>query len=328
MLYDRKIKYVHMYEKDEKIQNVGFVKLELIEDKINVQIHIAGLRHTLDGEYVVMAKGNKEESALGDVCLEEGKGCLEVKGLAAEQVAEGIPYVDLREIFMNLSVGVKLRCTVQEVCEEIKEEVSEEIFEEITEASSGEFMDDNLGGDMRNVDELSEAELLREAFVLERNLLEGSAQESMAEKREEMQEEKPALIKARPQIIQEEKEEESMSMATNKWQQLWSLYPHIKPFEDGREYLVVKPRDFVILQNKYYTLSANSFLLHGYYNYEHLIMCRETQKEGEHFYIGVPGNFYEKEKQVAVLFGFESFEGKREPAGNGDFGYYMVRVEI
>ena len=40
------------------------------------------------------------------------------------------------------------------------------------------------------------------------------------------------------------------------------------------------------------------------------------------------GNFYEKEKRVALLFGFESFEGKREPAGNGDFGYYMVRVEI
>ena len=57
-------------------------------------------------------------------------------------------------------------------------------------------------------------------------------------------------------------------------------------------------------------------------------MCRETKKDGEQFYIGVPGNFYEKEKQVAVLFGFESFEGQREPAGNGDFGYYMVRVEI
>ena len=49
-------------------------------------------------------------------------------------------------------------------------------------------------------------------------------------------------------------------------------------------------------------------------------MTREMRKAGEHFYIGVPGNFYEKEKQVAVLFGFESFEGKTEPARNGTLG--------
>ena len=46
------------------------------------------------------------------------------------------------------------------------------------------------------------------------------------------------------------------------------------------------------------------------------------------YYIGVPGNFYEREKQVAGMFGFESFEGKVEPAQNGDFGYYMIPVEI
>jgi hypothetical protein len=44
--------------------------------------------------------------------------------------------------------------------------------------------------------------------------------------------------------------------------------------------------------------------------------------------VGVPGNYYEKEKQVAVMFGFESFETKTEPAKEGDFGYYMIGVVI
>jgi hypothetical protein len=42
----------------------------------------------------------------------------------------------------------------------------------------------------------------------------------------------------------------------------------------------------------------------------------------------VPGNFYDREKQVAVMYGFESFECAKEPAGQGDFGYYMIRVEL
>ena len=35
-----------------------------------------------------------------------------------------------------------------------------------------------------------------------------------------------------------------------------------------------------------------------------------------------------KEKQVAIMFGFESFECAEEPAQAGDFGYYMMRTEL
>lgn len=114
----------------------------------------------------------------------------------------------------------------------------------------------------------------------------------------------------------------------DKWKQLSFLYPHISPFHDERDYLSVGPGDFVVLQRGYHKLVNNSFLLHGYYNYEHLILARMTKRGEEHYYVGVPGNFYEREKQVAVMFGFESFECKKEPAQTGDFGYYMIRVEI
>jgi hypothetical protein len=68
--------------------------------------------------------------------------------------------------------------------------------------------------------------------------------------------------------------------------------------------------------------------MHGYYNYHHLILSR-LEKRGEAlYYLGVPGSYFEKEKQVAVMFGFESFEGAKEPAEYGDFGYYMMRVHL
>ncbi len=117
-------------------------------------------------------------------------------------------------------------------------------------------------------------------------------------------------------------------MEETKWLQLSSIYPHINPFGDEREYLSIGPSDLVVLTEKYFHLATNSFLLHGYYNYKHLIINRMLKRGTPIYYIGVPGNFFEQEKQVAVLFGFESFECLEEPAKTGDYGYYMIRVEL
>ncbi len=118
------------------------------------------------------------------------------------------------------------------------------------------------------------------------------------------------------------------SMSEDKWQQLQKIYPHIRPFQDEREYLSLRPEDFVILHSSAYQLVQNSFLLHGYFNYDHLILTQVSQRKGNQFYIGVPGNFYEKEKQVAIMYGFGSFECRQEPAQEGDFGYYMIKVDL
>lgn len=117
-------------------------------------------------------------------------------------------------------------------------------------------------------------------------------------------------------------------MMEDKWHQLCAIYPHIAPFQDEREYLSIEPRDFVIFPVKYYQLVNNSFLLHGYHNYQHLILTRILYRGEIRYYIGVPGNYYEKEKQVAIMFGFESFECKAEPAQTGDYGYYMMRIAL
>ena len=122
--------------------------------------------------------------------------------------------------------------------------------------------------------------------------------------------------------------ENTLHMKDTKWEQLSSIYPHIHPFRDAREFLSVGPEDFVVLRERCYQMTHNSFLLHGYYNYRHLLLLRQEAAGQAKYYIGVPGNFYEREKQVARMFGFESFEGAREPAWEGDFGYYLISVEL
>lgn len=117
-------------------------------------------------------------------------------------------------------------------------------------------------------------------------------------------------------------------LSGDKWEQLNKQYPHIHPFGDAREYLSITPRDFVILSRKYQELVQNSFLLHGYYNYGHVILTRIKEKNLERFYLGVPGVYYTREKQAALMFGFEGFEAGTERAVDGGFGYYMKQVDI
>lgn len=126
----------------------------------------------------------------------------------------------------------------------------------------------------------------------------------------------------------EVREKMAFPMQESKWMQLSKIYPHIMPFQDEREFLTIGMGDFVVFSEKSYLLSGNSFLLHGYHNYHHLVLCREKEQEQSVYYVGVPGSFYEKEKQAAKMFGFESFEGSREPALTGDYGYYMRRIEL
>lgn len=150
-------------------------------------------------------------------------------------------------------------------------------------------------------------------------------QEADAEVKVEQEATAPEI---RGQSMAETLKARKVTTKDSKWNQLWEIYPHINPFRDEREYLSVGPNDFVVLSEKCYRLIHNSFLLHGFYNYHHLTLQKRSNSQGKRYYIGVPGNFYEKEKQVAVMFGFESFECKEEPAKEGDFGYYMISVDL
>ena len=119
-------------------------------------------------------------------------------------------------------------------------------------------------------------------------------------------------------------------LSTDKWEQILNKYSNIHPFRDDRVFVSLNLEELMILPEKYQRLIHNSFLLHGFYNYRHLILGKDYRL-GNHtekcFYLGVPGVYFEREKQVAVMFGFEGFEcaGAVEI---GKFGYYVKEVSI
>ena len=131
--------------------------------------------------------------------------------------------------------------------------------------------------------------------------------------------------KAQKEEIKDPMQEEFFE---DKWEQLCHIYSTIHPFGDEREYLSITPRDFVILASEHQKMVHNSFLLHGYYNYRHIILGKFKTGDEDRYYLGVPGVYYDREKMAAEMFGFEAFEGKQTPAEPGSFGYYMKSVRI
>ncbi len=113
------------------------------------------------------------------------------------------------------------------------------------------------------------------------------------------------------------------NLKEDKWEQILDSYEKIHPYGDERIYVKLEPKDFIILQAKYQHLVNNSFLLHGFYNYRYIILGKEQD-----YYLGVPGVFYEREKMVALMFGFEAFECPGGVARAGEFGYYLRKVEL
>ena len=129
-------------------------------------------------------------------------------------------------------------------------------------------------------------------------------------------------------------EELCEEVCEDKWQQLCRISPEIHICRDAQS-ILIRPRDAVVLAEKYHELATNSFVLHAYYNYRQLLLFRYAQGDAK-YYLGVPGVYYEREQRIAQMFGFEGFENgearMQQDADNklykGCFGYYMKRVEI
>lgn len=97
-------------------------------------------------------------------------------------------------------------------------------------------------------------------------------------------------------------------------------------------YEKITRQDISRFPRKEWRVANNSFLLHGYHNYHHLLYIEE---EGE-TWLGVPGIFHEKEQAAASAFGFPEFRRltdvdlkleESEMNTYEDFGYWCRKIQ-
>lgn len=105
------------------------------------------------------------------------------------------------------------------------------------------------------------------------------------------------------------------------WETIRTQCDRLESCEELGEVYRIGKGDFALLPEEIRHMLQNSFLIHGLMNYGYLILCR-TEGERQEIRLGVPGVYYEKEKLVAEMFGFDSF-WCQEKSDNGKFGYYL-----
>lgn len=338
MRFERKIKYLDYLENGERVRSGGFLKLETGAELFKMELTVKGVRGERESARDVILCGNGREVMLGKIEMREGQGefrytCRLDSEMGGAGIGEtGIACDELAGVRIPLGEGREAACIwetqrpsaeqAEKPARKQKQPAAQKSFEEALERPSEKL-------------KKSEEPPVRQP---EKQI------DKRPEKHEQLEKQMKELIDKLP-VEQEQYEMSSVERKTvrdtavkelpepaplkeNKWLQLCAIYPHINPFQDQREYLSIGPEDFVLLSEDSYRAAGNSFMLHGYYNYRHLILAREERRGEILYYVGVPGNYYDREKQVAVMFGFESFECAQEPAQSSDFGYYMMRVKL
>ena len=322
VLYDKKIVYLDYLERGEKVKNGGFVKWESKGAESRVQVRVRGLypTDTLQGEILLVSAGKLYRA--DRIGLQFGAG--EYAGIWKNDdlAGTGLSFAECDGVQVQISDKRILRGQWRE-----RAAIEQESIEpEPTGAARQE----------------NEPEVNTESKIQETSAdpAEAEMQEASADPAEAEMQEASTEPTVQPEAAHEEaacdqpirepvrEKPERAVIAGDKWEQLRRLYPKIRPFADRREFLSLTPRDFVVLAHGYHILVQNSFLLHGYYNYGHVVLTRKENRGEEIFYLGVPGVYFEREKQAALMFGFEGFEAANEQAEEGGFGYYMKRVEI
>lgn len=116
------------------------------------------------------------------------------------------------------------------------------------------------------------------------------------------------------------------------WNQLQRRYAKVLAFDydKGCEILSIKPQDIGLLPREIWVYGNNSFLLHGFYNYRHLILAKLNNPEGAPRYLlGVPGHYFSNEKYMASMFGFPHFVlARKQPEEDGRFGYWYTDIRL
>lgn len=113
------------------------------------------------------------------------------------------------------------------------------------------------------------------------------------------------------------------------YEEMLTTYPKLPLFAGSQivDGVKIAPQDIGKLDMANWKLGVNSFLAHGYYKYQYLMLGKVKMNKAELHVIGVPGIFTNKERYLANMFGFRVFIPVRKTKIlTGNFGYWVSEV--
>lgn len=287
------IQYLYEYGQGRRIRNVGFVKAELDEESSTIHIHGKGLR--LGGE----------TSLVLYLFYEDDGNCVGIRQGEIQNISPAVNYrlrytrddvgvpenydricgvalvSQVGQRFAATWTGAEVAIEQMQVWEAPQAEEDLPEMEERTEEMAVEVGDSSGEAAVLAVDD-GAVEAAEEMWEPDREAVCGESDEEVCEaKTDEFDSDEPLHISYRDASA---------------------------PKERGLKITKIQRNEISILPRCEWRLANNNFLLHGYYNYRHLVLI----DDGNVLKLGVPGIYHEKEARAAAAFGFPEFVGEED----------------
>lgn len=292
----RFIRYLYEYDQGKRMRNVGFVKVEQGEEECFLNIHGKGLRMSGDSSLQIY------------LIYEENGDCVGIWQREADNV--------------NPALNETLRCTREDTGEEDNfEKINGVLLEHADGRRYAAVWDEkpmNISGMRRWMpsdsgkgdsarqgslpDEIRNGrEEMPKVPENEGDLPEMPGGEEMPPDGSDGQEELPGVSveEENPLIRGEDLGALQGETDTRKATETWSSQKAIKTWRIRK----IQRSEISKLARCEWRLANNNFLLHGYYNYHHLVLLESSER----LMLGVPGIYHEKEAAAAGAFGFAEF---------------------
>ena len=336
----RFIRYLYEYEGNQKKRNVGFVKVEQDGKETTISVHgkgLCGKNNENISCYLI-----KLDSEMGNILF------VPAGEIQIGMISCGGCFCYTEEL-IRAGYG-KTEQSVGQTCEK-KDDIcglglgdpkeafyvalwNEEMYGDLDIARAKvfrEFDSDKTAGESKSIKNIDEKEVEvetqfgddEETENLEEEQLEKKEQETVEESSEKKEQE---TVEEFPEKKEQETVEESSEKKDLKKDDRDTDLQNFR-----RQIMKIQRGEISILPRCEWKLANNNFLLHGYYNYRHLVLI----DEGNQLKLGVPGIYHEREARAAATFGFPEFIAEadvnvtlepQERNENQQFGYWCRQV--
>lgn len=342
MDYQRLVSYIYSYPEGVKGRNVGFAKALVHQGQFKLSISLRGVKTDspeMFGIYMMVTDGGYRLIKLGE-CLvkvgqmeysgvfnpdninETGYGFKDICGLAVaredarydcmmsmwkdEDVTPDMLVFSGMDAKKQVEAGIVIKERMRQSEEKERgQQMSESVLEESlrSEPVSPELAESQTGVTAESVSDTA-TEDIKAA---------GAA----------------AKIPAETQHLQQ-KAHRADATQTDPFEKLFVRADYIDVFDDDYFYdcIEVSPEMLKCLNQNEIDIAGNSFLLHGYYNFRHILFGRVRDNlDNTKYFIGVPGMYCNRERYMASMFGFNNFKkSHRSDYANPYFGYWYQEI--
>ena len=336
----RFIRYLYEYEGNQKKRNVGFVKVEQDGKETTISVHGKGLCGKSNENiscYLI-----KLDSEMGNILF------VPAGEIQIGMISCGGCFCYAEEL-IRAGSG-KTEQSVGQTCEK-KDDIcglglgdpkeafyvalwNEEMYGDLDIARAKvfrEFDSDQTAGESKSIKSIDEKEAEVETQFGDDEETENLEEEQPEKKDQETVEE--SSEKKEQETVEElpEKKEQEIVEESSEKKDLKKDDRDIDLQNFRRQIMKIQRGEISILPRCEWKLANNNFLLHGYYNYRHLVLI----DEGNQLKLGVPGIYHEREARAAATFGFPEFIAEadvkvtlepQERNENQQFGYWCRQV--